>query len=54
MDLLEKQLCKVEDYAVAVIAIIVLVAGFILLYYGIDGEVKAMMGLVIGFYFGRK
>lgn len=36
------------------LAIIILIGGFILLGLGIDGEVKGMMGTVIGFFFGRK
>jgi len=35
-----------------VIACLVIIGCFILLFYGIDGEVKAVLGAVIGYYFG--
>ncbi len=39
---------------VDIISILILTAGFILIAIGADGEVKAMMGAVIGFYYGRR
>jgi hypothetical protein len=42
-----------RDWEITLIAVIVLIGGFIMLYFHIDGEVKALMGLVVGFYFGR-
>ena len=36
-----------------IVAILVLAICALLLILGIDGEVKAFMGFVIGFYFGR-
>lgn len=35
-----------------IIALFVIVGCFVLLYCGIDGEVKAVLGAVIGYYFG--
>lgn len=40
--------------AIDIIAILILTAGFILIAFGADGWVKAMMGTVIGFYYGRR
>jgi len=42
-----------REWATAIIAIIVLIGGMILLYFKIDGEVKTMMGAVIGYFFGQ-
>jgi multisubunit Na+/H+ antiporter MnhE subunit len=36
-----------------VIAVIILLACFWLIYNGHDGEIKALIGLVVGFYFGQ-
>ena len=44
---------SLRNDSTTLIAAIVLIGGFIMLYFGIDGEVKALMGLVVGFYFGR-
>ena len=45
---------KTELTAKDIIAIIVLIAGFVLLGFGIDSYVTAMMTLIIGYYFGRR
>jgi len=42
-----------REKATLIIALVVLICGFFLLYTGRDGEVKAIMGLVVGFYFGQ-
>ena len=42
--------CKPVD----VIAMLVIVAGFTAMLFGIDGDVKNMVMMVIAFYFGVK
>lgn len=37
----------------AIIAIIILVFCFLLIYMGVDSDIKAIIGLVVGFYFGQ-
>jgi len=36
-----------------IIAIIIIVGGGLMIVFGHDGEVKALIGLVVGFYFGQ-
>jgi len=36
------------------IALVVIVGGFILKFYGFDGTVGSMLMIVVGFYFGKK
>ena len=42
-----------NELYVAIIAVVILVGGYICIWAGHDGEIKALMGLVVGFYFGR-
>lgn len=44
------QKLEVED----LVAFFILGAGFVLIALGLDGEVKALMGMVAGFYFRGK
>jgi len=42
-----------REKATFIIAVIILIACFFLIYQGHDGEIKAIIGLVVGFYFGQ-
>jgi len=42
-----------REKSTCAIAIIILLACFFLIYQGHDGEIKAIIGLVVGFYFGQ-
>lgn len=45
---------RIKVTFIDIIALLVLVIGFILIGLEKDGEIKAMMGMVLGFYFRGK
>lgn len=42
-----------REISMLVVACLVVIGGLILIFFGADGEIKALIGLVVGFYFGQ-
>lgn len=47
-------LIKDKDFQIFIIAVVVILIGFGCIVTGKDGEVKGMMGVVLGYVFGKQ